>query len=1695
MTTRVEAIAELAARAVLERFADAGPKPMLLVTNLDRDEIIVLLGRLRELATRRPLLGAEIAVTAREPWEGLVPDDIVPRGEINPTSLRNHPTLPFVLIVGDDFSDRQSLSKIGEVTDTSLTSDEGARAALARLACEREPPRLLLDLLEDEVRPSISPDEDSLPVRPWIDFVLDVGSRLPVDTVVDRRGAYEAIGAALPHVGLFPDPDLVRLDGVTDRRRRLGRNRAETRNAFDVTDDRYIDKLLERLPRVVFRDATGEPESESVADEVRSRVERALTRTDTTKVRQGLLFRHWLDLVEAKSPQRGLGSRVREQIEREHPSRLDELDELDVIDGIDENDESAAKKLLDEPSRDANEKPIVDLIPSRQRTALERVATPKSPRTDAPLASLLRVVATMVAERVALDEPSNDASASIHVEPRDPEDHDTRRSRASFAWLFGATLTRVAEETESDAIALIIHESLLDPSDPDLIDDAPSVEDDDEGADTAPESPGEDADEGFAPLALRLRWEDGEGGEYRLEWDPLRTPGLIAMRRLAHAGAWNWDVGEDVSLDQWFATATRLGPLAGSRDARETAAVRNADPKGLVARWSAVRDEMLATISGRGLRTEVLQDHVERALSLLEDVRDRHVPAGTAIPAVSKILEADTCHCSDGIVLLATHPVRLRWIARYLDWCAIHLVKTTRGELQTNKINPDRFFESALAFSPRAQPPLIGAGDALRVAVRERNWHESYAPLLDSKGRRQDWLADLDDAAFDEIAASVVQYVDAYPHKADGLHLLLFVRRHGSRGLRRVVGKVLDALRASERSEDPSLRLTLYVAPSETADVDEHLQELDDIDRRAWSDHPVLSVTMVPWEEDSELPDLDNTAADVDVAVVPNLFGAAARSDPATRASVDGSDEFDPLLDESSSLVPVLSTERVSDAVARVLLPAAPDRLLEIWSTVAVRQFRGEPVGDADPAVAVDHVKIRVSLGEKRDFFAALHERSHWVVTLDAFVGREQIAALENAPSIIRVKTGVGAAGGYRLVVSSSTGREFVVDRLERRLPRHEPFSRADDRRKIAGQVYDRACLLVPGIVLRSTGLGRTAAEMIGLVLARVRVEQTDPSFVGPHGFRSWISLDEHLDWFGGVSRARADLARLRGKLEGDTFHLEIDVVEAKMRTDFDVGTAETQIDRSIALFEAALDHDESGETTHADSPGWRREILRAIEQTSFAVDGTAAATHVITPDGPSATLGRRLRSALREGKLQATVRGVLVSLVDSDDTTDGTTPRGHRWLRTTEEETRRLLLSLSDKEPFPLHDAPFKEPMTSTTPPQDPKSVERAVADRDMMDSSAKQTAAVPNDSEEPVPPARGGRSETALARAQDLLDSLHRRGVDASPAGGDDAIEGPGFFEFRIVLGEKHRPNDVKSLVEDLQYDLGLAAGRLPRVYVDSGSVVVEIAKRDEERYYIDAEELWLRDDWPENELYAPLGVDVRDRIVGVNFSSSRSPHLLIGGMTGGGKSVALEALLLGLVQANDASRLELRIVDPKGNEFTRFETSAHVREPIGIDAEDAIEMLGRTCEEMDSRYAAMKALSRSSGTAVRDIVRYNALVDLKERFRWIVTVLDEFADLTSNKDDRKIIEGLLQRIAQKARACGIHAIVATQKPSAEVISTTTRSNLGAQLALRVRGSSDSRVIMETSGAESLAGNGDAFLRLSGEEPVRLQCARAGE
>lgn len=337
---------------------------------------------------------------------------------------------------------------------------------------------------------------------------------------------------------------------------------------------------------------------------------------------------------------------------------------------------------------------------------------------------------------------------------------------------------------------------------------------------------------------------------------------------------------------------------------------------------------------------------------------------------------------------------------------------------------------------------------------------------------------------------------------------------------------------------------------------------------------------------------------------------------------------------------------------------------------------------------------------------------------------------------------------------------------------------------------------------------------------------------------------------------------------------------------------------------------------------------------------------------------------------------------------------------------------------------------------------------------------------------------------RYEKMIETLASHNVTVfKPSTIEPYSEGPASVVYRFELSVGTEPQRAFGRTSVLKLALGLRADQDIRPEIDLGCVTFDVPKAESERYFVEAKSLWNVWKRPENELEAPIGIDQYNGIVVLNFSSPNSPHLLIGGTTGSGKSEALNTILTGMVRHYSENELRLLLVDPKGTELSGFEEFPHLLGEIGWDEHSALEQLDLAFNEMQLRYELFREVR------ARSLKEYNEISN-RESLPWWVVVLDEYADLTSDPDVKKKIEGLLKRLAQKARAAGIHVIIATQKPSAEVINTVLRSNLPAQLALRVKSSTESRVIMDDVGAEMLNGKGDAFLKANGKL-TRLQCA----
>lgn len=231
-------------------------------------------------------------------------------------------------------------------------------------------------------------------------------------------------------------------------------------------------------------------------------------------------------------------------------------------------------------------------------------------------------------------------------------------------------------------------------------------------------------------------------------------------------------------------------------------------------------------------------------------------------------------------------------------------------------------------------------------------------------------------------------------------------------------------------------------------------------------------------------------------------------------------------------------------------------------------------------------------------------------------------------------------------------------------------------------------------------------------------------------------------------------------------------------------------------------------------------------------------------------------------------------------------------------------------------------------------------------------------------------------------------------------------------------------------------------------------------------------------------PLAVGLGEGASGepVSIDLARMPHLLIAGATGSGKSVCINTLLASLLVTRGPDELRLLLIDPKRVELAPYEGIPHLMEPVVTDVRRAAPALNRVINEMSRRYELLQ------GAGVRNITTYNNRVDDSDRLPYVVVVIDELADLMMTAS--KKVEESLCRLAQMGRATGIHLVIATQRPSVDVITGLIKANFPSRISFAVASGMDSRTVLDTGGAELLLGKGDMLYQaVDMSRPQRVQ------
>jgi S-DNA-T family DNA segregation ATPase FtsK/SpoIIIE len=288
---------------------------------------------------------------------------------------------------------------------------------------------------------------------------------------------------------------------------------------------------------------------------------------------------------------------------------------------------------------------------------------------------------------------------------------------------------------------------------------------------------------------------------------------------------------------------------------------------------------------------------------------------------------------------------------------------------------------------------------------------------------------------------------------------------------------------------------------------------------------------------------------------------------------------------------------------------------------------------------------------------------------------------------------------------------------------------------------------------------------------------------------------------------------------------------------------------------------------------------------------------------------------------------------------------------------------------------------------------------------------------------------------------------------------------FEFKPAANVK--VSKILNLQDDLAMALSAETIRIQAPIPGKDVVGIEIPNDAVDTIYLRE----LLDDKLFKDSASPLTIALGKDIVGKPFVTDlkKLPHLLIAGTTGSGKSVGINAMILSLLYKNSPDQLRLLMIDPKMLEFSIYNDIPHLLTPVITKPKQAIVALNNMVSEMERRYELM------SETRTKNIENYNEKVkhDGGEHFPYIVVIIDELADLmmTSGKD----VEHSIARLAQMARASGIHLVVATQRPSVDVVTGLIKANLPSRISYRVGQKVDSKIILDQIGAESLLGRGD--------------------
>ncbi|WP_164689588.1 DNA translocase FtsK [Herpetosiphon llansteffanensis] len=1080
----------------------------------------------------------------------------------------------------------------------------------------------------------------------------------------------------------------------------------------------------------------------------------------------------------------------------------------------------------------------------------------------------------------------------------------------------------------------------------------------------------------------------------------------------------------------------------------------------------------------------------------------------------------------DWAIVPFVHPLKLQWWQSRATVLNHMICRLCDPQEPASAVDQDRLMQEIdSAYTSTSIPavlalPYKGGAPDFYLPVQEFMGYELYrissqagiahgfAPELTSAGESDQAVKQ----AASALAAVIEDYVETYPFVRDGLEIYIINCRNGA-----LPGALVEQISRRLERNNTRLRLNIIVHTDRGAPIYEHVTKWltahEEFETRFEdSFFPRISLKV----RQCTIDELLQTVEDTDMVILPDVIaerGQQVQIRPTTLAHTTDSPYH--MIRYGAYQAPHQQKEYTRDII---LTHHAAPKVHQSFYQLQDATYRRGRMQEQSVEVA-----LRVTLQDWQHELKLLHKEFNWVVCYDAVVDRFLLeATFPNEVDVIRYSLGLGPKRRHNLTVSSSNKtRAQVQRRLMGNLKTMFGSMAHTQHLTLAEQLIIHANRISGDIVLRAAGPGAFLNELIGMVAAYYDIERTYHQ-ANPKAFTTWIYLEDFSQWF---KKRLPDLVFV-AITSGITapVHLHIQVIETKCvgQTSFPNEAREAReqvihgLNRLAQVWQPGAKHLDASYwydqlyqalvgtiSLPADKVSLWNTVRDAIPIGQFELD-ISAHTYVFCHDG---TLDSGLNTdtnVIRQKDGRETVqchhysrdglRKVLSDLINTSATVD------------------TLLLPVQSNVSQPSTISSTQSNGTVTHPSvydgQNKAGLETKSTDIQStrvtsIDQSVQPTAEINplpliEFDDDSVAAKASASDEIELAsstqdsndaliewmktKGHDVVRALRHYSISINPLDVQEADIGPSIVRFKLRPRPGEKLSRIQAIAEDLQRELALSTVPLIDNIAGTNYIGLDIPRPQPET----AELLASLDHLPPPEIgQMPLlaGKTPNGDVIMPNLTTM--PHMLVAGSTGSGKTVFLYSIIVSLLHQFGPEHLQLLLIDPKQTDFVYFENIPHLFEgKVVLEATEAIEKLkSLTTVHLEERTTLLRQ------ARCRDIQGYNTQHS-SEPMRPIVVIIDEYADLVQvlNKPARQEFEMQLVRLAQRARNVGIHLVIATQRPSADVLTTTLKTNLPTRVAFRLPSHHDSQIVIDRPGAENLLGKGDMLLLNDGQK-TRLQ------